>query len=128
MVALGAGSGDVLGMAASMANEGERIRVKGEGQETVGAKCLPATLLAERERGGAATIVIDKGLLAAGEVLSDGGEECVGKITGAGELVSGGKIDYLDVWGDSGGFGFFREGDEGRFGLGEIKIRYERGG
>jgi len=127
-VTVWAGGGDFFCVAAGVAEERVRVGVEGEGEETVGAEGLPAAFFAESERGGAAAVVIDEGLVAVLEVLLDGGKKRVGEVAVFGEGFAGGEVDNLDVGGDGGSFGFLGEGDEGVFGLGEIKVGDERGG
>ena len=72
MVAVGARGRDFFGKAAGVAEEGVSVGVESEGEETVGAESLPTTVFTESERGGAATVVVDKGLVAIFKVFFDG--------------------------------------------------------
>ncbi len=72
VVAVGARGRDFFGKAAGVAEEGVSVGVESEGEETVGAESLPTTVFTESERGGAATVVVDKGLVAIFKVFFDG--------------------------------------------------------
>ena len=127
VVAVGAGGREFFGKTTGVTEEGIGVRVKGKREKTSRAESLPATMLAEGEGGGATTIVIDEGLVTGSEVFVDGGKKSVGEVTRFFEGVARSKVDDLYLWRMGGGLGFFVEGDERVFGLGEIKIGNERG-
>ena len=68
-VTLGAGAGDGSGVAAEVADEGVGVGVEGEGEVAVGTEGLPAAVITEGERGRAAAVMEDEGLVVLGEVM-----------------------------------------------------------
>lgn len=89
---------------------------------------MPAAFFAKRERGGAAAVVVNESLVAIRKILLDGGEKVVGEVAVFSEGFARGEVNDFDIGLNSGGFGFFCEGDEGVFGFGEVKVGDERGG
>ncbi len=122
VMAGGAAGGDFGFVAADVATEDVVVGVEGEREVAIGAEGLPTAFFADGERGRAAAIVEDEGLMTEFEVVLDGSEEGVGKITVADEVGAIFEVDDFDVGGDGGGFGFFGQFDEGRMGGGEVII------
>lgn len=127
-VALGAGAGDGGGVVAEVADEGVGVGVEGEGEVAVGAEGLPATMITEGERSGAAAVVEDESLVVLGEVVFKGGEQGLGEIAVLQE--KGAVLEVYDGGdgGFCGGFGFVIKGDEGGVLAGEVIIYEIRGG
>ena len=55
-------------IATSVTNELVVVRVKRQGEKTIGTEGLPTAIFANRQRGGAAAVVEDEGLAAVLEV------------------------------------------------------------
>lgn len=73
MMAVGTTGWDFFLMTAGVANEGIRVRMEREGQETIGAKSLPTAVFADGHGSRAATVVIDEGLVAIFKVFLNSG-------------------------------------------------------
>ena len=70
-VAGGARVGNLGLVAADVTTEAESVGVESQGEETVGAESLPAARFTEGERGGAAAVVENQGLVVVFEVFSN---------------------------------------------------------
>ena len=127
-LAFGAGRGDGLAMAASVAAEGVIVAMESEREETVRAEGLPATSFAERDRGGAAAIMEDQGLVVMGEVIFDALEKGVGKIAITSEILAIFEIDDGGADGSGGSFGLSSKSDERMFAFSKVIIGDEGGG
>ena len=123
-----AGGGNWAMMPASVANKLKIVCVKRKRQKTGGAESLPATMFAESDRGGTATIMENESLGVVGEIFCDGSEEGIGKIAIFEKILTIFEVDKGDFGRDGDGFGFLRESDESIVGFGEVVVSDERGG
>lgn len=128
MLAAGAGGGGFLSVAADVAVQGVSVGVEGHGQVAIRAEGLPAAFLAEGERGRAAAIMKDEGLILMLEIALDVGEEGGGEIVILSELVTLFEVDDGDFGGGGRRFGFLAELGESVLRLGEVIIDDIRGG
>ena len=111
-----------------MADEGVVVGVEVEGEEAVGAECLPTAMVADGEWGGTATVVEYHGLGFGGEGVLDGGEELVGEETVFFEVGAIFEVDDLEVGGGWVFDGELVERDDGVLVLGEIIVGDSGGG
>ena len=98
-----------------------------ERKEAIRAESFKATVFADCKRCGAATVVINKGLIAVLKVFFNFCNQIITEVAVFSEIIARFKIDDLNFRGDGGVFGFFFDGNKGIMGLGKVIILDFRG-
>lgn len=128
MTATWAASGDFFLVTANMAGEEKAVGMERHGEVAGGAESLPATFLTDSKGGRAAAIMKNQSLMFSLDIFFDSSQDLVGKIAIFEEISAVFEVDDGGFRGDSGGFGFGGEVDEGIVGFGEVEINDIRGG
>lgn len=113
---------------AEVAAEGVGIGVEGEGEVTVRAEGLPATVFADGERRRTSAIMKNQSLMFIFKISFDFCQKLIGEVAITEEVVAIFKVDNGDFRVESGSFGLLGELNKRMFGFREIIIGEVRGG